>query len=160
MSEAYRQSLADTITEYANRSLRTIGLVYHDFQKWPPANTQYTEDGSVELSSLLHDLTFLGIVGIQDPVRPGVPEAVCKAQSAGVTVRMVTGDNITTARAIATECLIYTEGGIVMEGPEFRKLFEERWIRFSPNSRSLHALLLRIRGSLLHASRLWAKSLL
>jgi len=132
MSDTYRQSLNDTITEYANRSLRTIGLVYHDFPEWPPANAEYTEGGSVEFSSLLHDLTFLGIVGIQDPVRPGVPEAVRKAQSAGVTVRMVTGDNITTARAIATECLIYTEGGVVMEGPEFRKLSDDEMNKVLP----------------------------
>jgi Ca2+-transporting ATPase len=132
MSEAYRQSLVDTINEYANRSLRTIGLVYHDFEQWPPANVEYTEGGSVEFSSLLHDLTFLGIVGIQDPVRPGVPEAVRKAQGAGVTVRMVTGDNVQTARAIATECLIYTEGGVVMEGPEFRKLTEEEMDKVLP----------------------------
>ncbi|RYN45204.1 Calcium-transporting ATPase 2, partial [Alternaria alternata] len=63
---------------------------------------------------------------IQDPVRPGVPEAVRKAQKAGVTVRMVTGDNMQTARAIATECLIYTEGGLVMEGPDFRRLSTEQ----------------------------------
>lgn len=132
MSDAHRQSIVDTITNYANRSLRTIGFVYQDFQQWPPANAEHTEGGSVEFSSLLHDLTFLGTVGIQDPVRPGVPEAVRQAQSAGVTVRMVTGDNITTARAIATECCIYTEGGVVMEGPEFRKLSDDEMDKVLP----------------------------
>lgn len=132
MSESYRQSLIDTINEYANKSLRTIGLVYHDFQQWPPANAEYTEGGSVAFSSLLHNLTFFGIVGIQDPVRPGVPNAVRQAQMAGVTVRMVTGDNMQTARAIAAECLIYTEGGVVMEGPEFRRLSEEEMDKVLP----------------------------
>jgi Ca2+-transporting ATPase len=126
LSDSRRQSLVSTIDEYANKSLRTIGLVYQDFEQWPPAHATFTEGGSVEFSSLLHDLTFFGIVGIQDPVRPGVPEAVRKAQKAGVTVRMVTGDNMQTARAIATECLIYSDGGIVMEGPEFRKLSEQK----------------------------------
>jgi len=126
LSESRRQSLVDIIDEYASKSLRTIGLVYQDFEQWPPAHAAFTEGGSVEFSSLLHKLTFFGIVGIQDPVRPGVPDAVRKAQKAGVTVRMVTGDNMKTARAIATECLIYSEGGIVMEGPEFRKLSEQK----------------------------------
>jgi Ca2+-transporting ATPase len=126
LSEEHRQVLNAAIDEYANRSLRTIGLVYRDFQQWPPVNAALTEGGSVDFASLLRDLTFFGLVGIQDPVRPGVPEAVRKAQKAGVTVRMVTGDNMQTARAIATECLIYTEGGLVMEGPDFRRLSEEQ----------------------------------
>jgi Ca2+-transporting ATPase len=67
-------------------------------------------------------MVFLAIVGIQDPLRPGVREAVETCQKAGVTVRMVTGDNITTAKAIAADCGIFTAGGIVMEGPAFRKL--------------------------------------
>ena len=126
MSDDRRQGLTDTINEFANRSLRTIGIVYRDFQQWPPVNAGLTEGGSVDFASLLRDLTFFGVVGIQDPVRPGVPDAVRKAQKAGVTVRMVTGDNMQTARAIATECLIYTEGGLVMEGPDFRRLTEEQ----------------------------------
>ncbi|KAM6514413.1 plasma membrane calcium [Fusarium falciforme] len=119
-----RDSLRSTIDKYASKSLRTIGLVYKDFEQWPPSHAEAT-DGHIEFASLLRDLIFLGVVGIQDPVRPGVPEAVRKAQHAGVTVRMVTGDNIITAQAIATECGIYTEGGIVMEGPVFRTLSEQ-----------------------------------
>lgn len=108
-----RESVEETIASYARKSLRTIGLVYKDFEQDPDLEN-------------LSDLTLLGVVGIQDPVRPGVPEAVQNAVRAGVTTRMVTGDNIYTARAIATECGIYTEGGIVMEGPEFRRLSEEQ----------------------------------
>jgi len=126
LSNERREVLTDTINEYASKSLRTIGFVYRDFSQWPPANAELTEGGSVDFASLLTDLTFLGVVGIQDPVRPGVPEAVRKAQKAGVTVRMVTGDNVQTARAIATECLIYTEGGLVMEGPDFRRLSDQQ----------------------------------
>ncbi|KAJ3100802.1 hypothetical protein HDU97_001920 [Phlyctochytrium planicorne] len=62
------------------------------------------------------------IVGIEDPLRNGVAEAVADCQRAGVFVRMVTGDNVLTARAIATKCGIHTKGGLVMEGSYFRKL--------------------------------------
>jgi Ca2+-transporting ATPase len=119
-----KDRVLETIDQFAQRSLRTIGLAYQDFEQWPPANARLQEDGELQFDSVLKDLTFLGVVGIQDPVRPGVPEAVRKATGAGVTVRMVTGDNITTAKAIATECGIYTNG-IVMEGPAFRRLSEQ-----------------------------------
>lgn len=124
LTDEDKASLTATIDRYASKSLRTIGLVYQDYAEWPPANAEMS-DGHVEFTSILQELTFLGVVGIQDPVRPGVPEAVRKAKHAGVVTRMVTGDNIVTARAIATECGIYTEGGIVMEGPVFRALSEE-----------------------------------
>ncbi|ATY61566.1 plasma membrane calcium-transporting ATPase 2 [Cordyceps militaris] len=117
------KALRAVIDAYAGRSLRTIGLVYRDFSTWPPPQAEVI-DGVVQLASLLRGLVLVGVIGIQDPVRPGVPEAVRKAQHAGVVVRMVTGDNIITAKAIAAECGIYTEGGVVMEGPRFRHLSE------------------------------------
>lgn len=113
-----------TIEQFARRSLRTIGLVYQDFEQWPPAGSVVQEDGHVDMESVLSNLNFVGLVGIQDPVRPGVPEAVKKTQGAGVTVRMVTGDNIMTAQAVATECGIYTDG-VIMEGPVFRRMSPE-----------------------------------
>ncbi|KAI9176036.1 plasma membrane calcium [Blastocladiella emersonii ATCC 22665] len=77
-------------------------------------------------------LVLLGIVGIEDPVRPGVPEAVEQCQRAGVFVRMVTGDNVATARAIASKCGIYNRGGIVMEGRAFRRLSQESMDKIIP----------------------------
>lgn len=121
MGQSDKDQLLKTIDGYARQSLRTIGIVYCDYQQWPPLGAN-VEDGSVEFASVLKDLVFLGVVGIQDPVRPGVPESVKKAQHAGVVIRMVTGDNAVTARAIAIECGILTEGGVVMEGPVFRTL--------------------------------------
>ncbi|KAI0880558.1 plasma membrane calcium-transporting ATPase [Annulohypoxylon maeteangense] len=118
-----RNGLKSVIDSYAKGSLRTIGIVYQDFIQWPPVNAE-VEDGHVKFESVLKDLVWLGLVGIQDPVRPGVPEAVRRAQKAGVVVRMVTGDNAVTAQAIATECGIYTDG-LIMEGPDFRRLSEE-----------------------------------
>lgn len=119
ISQAVRESLESTIDAYARQSLRTIGLVYRDLPQWPPSSAD--SGNAVDFSAILKDLTFLGVVGIQDPVRPGVPDAVALAKHAGVVVRMVTGDNATTAQAIATECGIFTDG-IIMEGPTFRTL--------------------------------------
>ena len=62
-------------------------------------------------------------MGIEDPVRPEVPEAIRKCQRAGICVRMVTGDNINTARSIATKCGILRTGdnSLVIEGKEFNR---------------------------------------
>lgn len=118
-----REHLNNTITNYAQQSLRTIGIIYRDFPQWPPAGAASSANPNrADFASVLKDLTFLGVVGIQDPVRSGVPEAVAKATHAGVFVRMVTGDNVVTAQAVATECGIYTDGGLIMEGPVFRTL--------------------------------------
>ena len=78
----------------------------------------------VSYDNLAFDLTLIGITGIEDPLRDGVREAVAKCHMAGVTVKMCTGDNVLTARSIALQCGIFTEGGIIMEGPFFRQLSE------------------------------------
>ncbi|RPA85866.1 calcium-translocating P-type ATPase [Ascobolus immersus RN42] len=118
------KKLNTAINAYASRSLRTIGMIYRDFPSWPPPNVQPLKDDptQADFGDVFDDMTFFVLVGIQDPLRPGVTEAVADCIKAGIFVRMVTGDNIVTARAIATECGIYTPGGVVMEGPRFRQL--------------------------------------
>lgn len=119
-----RETLEQIINTYASRSLRTIGLVYRDFESWPPREARRSEDDATQavFEDVFKNMTFLAIVGIQDPLRNGVREAVKDCQSAGVYVRMVTGDNVLTAKAIAEDCGILVPGGLVMEGPTFRKL--------------------------------------
>ncbi|TKW11091.2 hypothetical protein SEVIR_6G208500v4 [Setaria viridis] len=107
--------LKATIDSFANEALRTLCLAYIDVDEGFSANDQIPMDG----------YTCIGIVGIKDPVRPGVKESVAICRSAGITVRMVTGDNINTAKAIARECGILTEGGVAIEGPDFRVKSEE-----------------------------------
>ncbi|KAL9323608.1 hypothetical protein ACSQ67_008465 [Phaseolus vulgaris] len=74
-------------------------------------------------------LTLLGLVGIKDPCRPGVKKAVEACQNAGVNVKMITGDNVFTAKAIASECGILRPNqdtaGAVIEGEEFRNYTPE-----------------------------------
>ncbi|CAG8958661.1 hypothetical protein HYFRA_00011501 [Hymenoscyphus fraxineus] len=125
INDENRQTLLGLIDNYASRSLRTIAMVYRDFEQWPARGAR-TVDGDVVFDDIFKQMVLLSIVGIQDPLRDGVPEAVRTCQKAGVVVRMVTGDNLVTARAIATECGIYTPGGLIMEGPTFRKLSKEK----------------------------------
>ncbi|KAM0425324.1 hypothetical protein ACHAPT_009380 [Fusarium lateritium] len=131
LSDSHREEIRDMIFAYATNSLRTLALAYRDFESWPPVLSLSPEEESkeIELTDLLNNLTWMGVVGIQDPVRKGVPEAVQDCSTASVSVKMVTGDNVETARAIGRECGILTDENIkeknaVMEGSEFRKLDE------------------------------------
>ena len=119
-----QETLHQVIQQFASRSLRTIGFVYKDFEQWPPKDVPTQEDDAklAVFDKVFNEMIFIGIVGIQDPLRAGVADAVRDCQMAGVFVRMVTGDNILTAKAIAEECGIYAPGGVVMEGPVFRRL--------------------------------------
>ncbi|XP_059687073.1 plasma membrane calcium-transporting ATPase 4 isoform X14 [Gavia stellata] len=105
------------IEPMACHGLRTICLAFRDF----PADAEPDWDSENEI---LSDLTCIAVVGIEDPVRPEVPDAILKCQRAGITVRMVTGDNINTARAIATKCgiLLPGEDFLCLEGKEFNRL--------------------------------------
>ncbi|KAM9576765.1 plasma membrane calcium-transporting ATPase 3 isoform 1-T1 [Trichechus inunguis] len=96
--------------------LRTICIAYRDF------STGQEPDWDNE-NEVVADLTCITVVGIEDPVRPEVPEAIRKCQRAGITVRMVTGDNINTARAIAAKCGIIQPGEdfLCLEGKEFNR---------------------------------------
>jgi Ca2+-transporting ATPase len=117
--------LKETFTGFASRSLRTMGLFYREFDQWPPPSMQSGMDfeslDEMDLGRTLESLVFVAAFGIQDPLRPGIREAVQDCQKAGVVVRMVTGDNIWTARAIATECGILSDG-VVLDGAAFRAL--------------------------------------
>ncbi|KAH6608562.1 atpase [Trichoderma cornu-damae] len=126
------------IVSYATRSLRTISLCYRDFDSWPPRALRRGEGkGEVLFEDLFQKMTFAGMVGIQDPLRDGVAEAVQLCQKAGVVVRMVTGDNKITAQAIAKECGILQSDSLVMEGPDFRNLSKLKQTEMIPK---LHVL--------------------
>ena len=92
--DAIAQYNADLLA-YQNKAMRTLGLAY-----------KYIPEGVGEdCSELVNEggMTFLGIFAISDPIRPDVPEAVGKCQSAGIGVKIVTGDTPGTATEIARQ---------------------------------------------------------
>jgi magnesium-transporting ATPase (P-type) len=147
------------ITPMAQQSLRTIAVAYRDFPNramLPPSVEECPEQ----------DLRLYGILGIKDPLRKGVPEAVEIAARAGVRVRMVTGDNKITASAIAKECgILRHETDIVMEGPVFRTLTPKQLdqilprlvvlARSSPKDKMI--LVRRLNGNLPTKKEEWAE---
>ncbi|CAF1765744.1 BnaC09g53480D [Brassica napus] len=157
MTEEKEQYFKNGIEEMAGRTLRCVALAFRTYEpeKVPTgeelSNWVLPEDG----------LILLAIVGIKDPCRPGVRDSVQLCQNAGVKVRMVTGDNVQTARAIALECGILTSDADasepnLIEGKSFRALTDggrdkisERISvmgRSSPNDKLLLVQSLRRRG--------------
>lgn len=130
LTEDNSDKVQKVIEDYATQTLRTIGIAYRDFEKFQFEEITKSSD-EINYGDLFDKLTLLSIVGIEDPLREGVREAVANCVKAGVKVRMVTGDNILTAKSIATQCGIFT-GGEVMEGPEFRNLSPEQMDRILP----------------------------
>ena len=122
---AHRSKINSVISSYANRAYRTLTLAYKEL---PSEENVKTSEGETNFKLLESNLILLGIVGIEDPIRHGVPHAVDICKGAGITVRMVTGDNQETAVAIAKSCGIlergyrYTKGDdTVMVGEVFRQ---------------------------------------
>eukprot|EP00257_Ricinus_communis_P019509 XP_015578520.1 calcium-transporting ATPase 2, plasma membrane-type [Ricinus communis] len=122
LDEASINHLKVTIDQFANEALRTLCLAYMDLE------SGFSPDDPIPVTGY----TCIGIVGIKDPVRPGVKESVAVCRSAGITVRMVTGDNINTAKAIARECGILTDDGIAIEGPDFREKKQDELLQLIP----------------------------
>ncbi|XP_047335151.1 calcium-transporting ATPase 2, plasma membrane-type-like [Impatiens glandulifera] len=122
LDDASINHLKTTIDQFASEALRTLCLAYVELDSGFSADSPIPSSG----------YTCIGIVGIKDPVRPGVKESVALCRSAGITVRMVTGDNINTAKAIARECGILTDDGIAIEGPDFREKKVEELLAIVP----------------------------
>ena len=113
--------MKNAIEFFASDALRTITLAYKDVKSSENPATQTEE-------FLEKDLTLLAIFGIRDPLRAEIPMAISRCKTAGITVRMVTGDNSATAISIAKKAGILPEmfqlsndSYVVMEGAQFTK---------------------------------------
>jgi Ca2+-transporting ATPase len=104
--------LSMAVQAMANEGLRVLAVAAASFQE-------------TELPDIQHDFEFkfLGLMGMEDPVRPGVPEAIKECHSAGIRVVMITGDYPGTAQAIARQIgLPYDQ---VITGPELERLNDQ-----------------------------------
>ncbi|EDR27106.1 plasma membrane calcium-transporting ATPase, putative [Entamoeba dispar SAW760] len=131
LTEEIRQELEECQAEWASKGYRTLSLSYKDMAPANPNNLEEKYESANEEGSIL-----LSLFGIEDPVRREVPGAVATCQKAGIIVRMVTGDNIATARSIAQQCnIISRENDIAIEGPKFAELTDSEIIEKLENLR-------------------------
>ena len=112
----YDRFVETVIEPMACDGLRTICIAYRDFA--PDQLPDWDDEANV-----VEHMTCVCICGIEDPVRPEVPDAIAKCRNASITVRMVTGDNVNTARSIALKCGIISPNDhfLVLESEEFNR---------------------------------------
>lgn len=119
MTDEWRKRIMDANKDMADNALRVMAAARVNYGKEKPSD--FSAD------ALEHDMTFLGLCGMIDPVRPEVKQAVAEAHSAGMRVVMITGDHIDTAVAIAKELGIIVDRSQAITGAELDKMSDEEF---------------------------------
>ena len=121
LTDEWRQRIMEANKAMADDALRVMAAARVNNGKTAPT------DFSPE--ALEHDMTFLGLCGMIDPVRPEVKQAVAEAHSAGMRVVMITGDHIDTAVAIAKELGIIVDRSQAITGAELDRMSDEEFAK-------------------------------
>jgi Ca2+-transporting ATPase len=115
-----KQQILQVNETMANSALRVLAMAYKDLPEVPR---------KVQIGETENGLIFIGLLGMIDPARPEVIDAVAKCNNAGIKPVMITGDHKSTAMAIAREIGIYKEGDTAITGAELEKLSEDEFIK-------------------------------
>ena len=116
LTDAIRQEITATNQRLASQALRVLGVAMRPLDRIPDV---------YDAKSLEHDLVFLGLVGMKDPIRPEAKAAVEACRAAGIRTVMITGDHKDTAVAIAKELGIMEPGEQAISGAELNQLSDE-----------------------------------
>jgi len=131
-----RASVQSCLKDAASQAMRTLAFGFAEL----PAETPADEDGLHEhRDALEHKLVFAGFVAIRDPLRDDVKAAVEQCRRAGIEVKMITGDNVETARAIAADIGLVDRRDVPIDTPDAVVLT-------SPRFNELHAQLKELKG--------------
>jgi sodium/potassium-transporting ATPase subunit alpha len=114
VDETLRQKTTDVYHALTDMGLRVLSFAYREIQK--------REDAGMKAEEIETNMVFAGLIGLEDPPRPEVPEALIKCHEAGIKVVMITGDGSRTAVAIARQIGLIKENPVVIEGHEFNQM--------------------------------------
>lgn len=124
MTDALRTKIMEENTRMGNKALRVFAVAYKNYDVAPQ---------SFDSESLEFDMTFIGLTGMIDPVRPEVKDAIVECRGAGIKPIMITGDHINTAKAIARELGILTDDSQAMMGADIDKYSDEEFEKIVEN---------------------------
>jgi calcium-translocating P-type ATPase len=128
LDDAARDDARAAVERFSGRGMRSLALAYRDL----PKDANLEDDDALE-----SELVLLAVVAIADPVRADVKDALDASRAAGVEVKLVTGDNRATARAIAEQVGLMGEGDVILEGPAFRAMSDAELDEVLPRLRVL-----------------------
>ncbi len=116
LTDEERIRIEETSRQMAKNALRILAFAYKEMDELPdPISSETIETG----------LVFVGFVGMIDPARPEVRDAVAVCRAAGIRPVMITGDHIITAIAIANDLGILGSGDVALEGKEIERMSDE-----------------------------------
>ena len=118
INDEIRAKIMEENTRMGNKALRVFAVAYKTYDAEPSA---------YDSESLEFDMTFIGLTGMIDPVRPEVKDAIVECRGAGIKPIMITGDHINTAKAIARELGILTDDSQAMMGADIDKYSDEEF---------------------------------
>jgi Ca2+-transporting ATPase len=116
VNESHIKQIDELNRQMASSALRVLAMAYVDLEQMP---------NELSVSAIEKSLVFAGLLGMIDPARPEVIDAVAKCHDAGIRTVMITGDHKVTAMAIARQIGIYREGDLAITGTELEKLSDE-----------------------------------
>ncbi len=136
-----RSAVLERLREASSQAMRTLAFAYAPL----PPEIPHHEDALHALrDSLETSLVYLGLVAIRDPLRDDVKEAVDECRQAGIEVKMITGDNVETARAIGYEIGLVARRDEPIDGPDAAILTSKRFNQLSDDELKAHLPRLRI----------------
>jgi len=124
LTEKDRDAISTMNETMGNKAMRVIGLFARPFGK---------EEDMNDLKTVESNLAFLGLIGIMDPPRPEVKDAIATCQRAGIKVKMITGDQQMTAAAIGRELSIESGNYGGLDGRELSEMTDEDLVNMSAN---------------------------
>ncbi|EQI05651.1 calcium-translocating P-type ATPase, PMCA-type [Clostridioides difficile Y10] len=125
LTENIKHEILEEIKKLQIKSMRTLGFAYKEISQAEEEAAVTAESDAMNVSAMENNLVFSGFVGIRDPLRKDVIESVNTANKAGVSVKMLTGDNINTARAIGEELGLLKNNMRVVEASYIDTLDDE-----------------------------------
>ncbi|NTU42403.1 MAG: cation-transporting P-type ATPase [Nitrospirales bacterium] len=121
LTEPHKREIEEAYHSLMDRGLRVLAFAHRDAAttEFPSPAHPLRGESATEIEK---EMTFAGLIGIEDPPRPEVPEALARCREAGIRVIMITGDGSRTALAIAGEIGLVKGNPVVVEGHEFVRM--------------------------------------